>query len=443
MASTRITRTPGSSGNRNKWTMSMWLKRSGMGSTNRIFGVYQNASYSTEAYFNGSNALVFFDYYNGSYNGRIITNRLFRDSSAWYHIVINWDKDNGTGADKLILWVNGVRDNDLATDTQPSNASTWNVDGQLHEIGSFNNGDFYNGCMSHIHFCDGYSYPASTFGETDATTGEWKPILSPSVSYGTNGFHLKFENSTNMDLDSSSNALTFTTNGNLTQTEDSPSNVFNTLNPLCKGSYTTLSNGNLTTAGNSASDNGTAVANIPLAFSGKYYWEVKLTQYVSGYPLIGLFLDWESVSQGDMNGGGSHFMGSDDVYVKGNSDTTIYSADGNITGQTGYADGDIVMFAADMDNGALYIGRNGTWQNSGDPTSGASKTGKIVNLDTTKQHMMAVHDYNGSDTDWNFGNGYFGTTAVSSAGTNASGIGIFEYDVPTGFTAISTKGLNE
>ena len=42
----------------------------------------------------------------------------------------------------------------------------------------------------------------------------------------------------------------------------------------------------------------------------------------------------------------------------------------------------------------------------------------------------------------NFGNGYFGTTAVSSAGTNASNNGIFEYDVPTGYTALSTKGLN-
>ena len=440
MATTYLTRTPSSTGNLRTFTISFWVKKSlqSGGASQQIIG--QTASQYFRLIFVNTDQFRFYDQSGMSKK----TNRLFRDTNSWYHFVIRIDTTQSTASDRNRLYVNGVQETSFATDTNSGQNTELGFNRQyIHSIGrSSSSGgyDYFNGSLSHFHMCDGYSYAPTEFGETDSTTGEWKIKTSPSVSYGTNGFFILKDG--NSVTDQSGEGNNWTVSGNLTNTEDNPSNVFNTLNPLCKGSYTTLSNANLTTTGNSSSDNGTVVANIPLAFSGKYYWEVKLTQWASGYPYIGLFLDWESVEQGDMNGGGSHFMGSDDVYVQGNSNTTIYSADGNITGQTGYADGDIVMFAADMDNGALYIGRNGTWQNSGDPTSGASKTGKIVNLDTTKQHMMAVHDFNGSDTDWNFGNGYFGTTAISSEGTNASGIGKFEYDVPTGYTALSLKGLN-
>jgi hypothetical protein len=86
--------------------------------------------------------------------------------------------------------------------------------------------------MAHVHFIDGTAYDADTFGETDATTGIWKPKTAPSVTYGTNGFFLKFENSGAFGTDSSGNANTFTVNGTMTQTIDTPSNVFATLNPL-------------------------------------------------------------------------------------------------------------------------------------------------------------------------------------------------------------------
>ena len=103
--------------------------------------------------------------------------------------------------------------------------------------------------MTHVHFVDGYAYAPSTFGETDSTSGIWKPKTAPSVTYGTNGFFLKFENSGAMGLDSSGNSNTFTTvNGTLTQNVDTPSNVFATLNPLIKmqRQLSTLLNGNLT-----------------------------------------------------------------------------------------------------------------------------------------------------------------------------------------------------
>ena len=123
------------------------------------------------------------------------------------------------------------------------------------------------------------------------------------------------------------------------------------------------------------------------------------------------------------------------AYVEGDDSTA-----GNPTKT--FTINDIIGCAFDLDNNKIYWSKNGVWQNSGDPTSGATGTGSAFDLTDGYDYSLAFHAYNGSTTNGNFGNGYFGTTAVASAGTNASGIGIFEYDVPAGYTALSTKGLN-
>ena len=97
----------------------------------------------------------------------------------------------------------------------------------------------------------------------------------------------------------------------------------------------------------------------------------------------------------------------------------------------------------DLDNNKLYFSKNGTWQNSGDPESGATGTGSAFTLSSDKTYFIAINHYNSNVSDFNFGNGFFGTTAISSEGTNASGIGKFEFNVPANYTALSTKGLNE
>ena len=106
-----------------------------------------------------------------------------------------------------------------------------------------------------------------------------------------------------------------------------------------------------------------------------------------------------------------------------------------------FSTGDILGVAMDLDNSKLYFAKNGTWQNSSDPTNGTNPAFTITSGYTYTAAISSY--YNQDEVTFNFGNGYFGTTAVSSAGTNASGNGIFEYDVPTGYTALSTKGLNE
>jgi hypothetical protein len=301
---------------------------------------------------------------------------------------------------------------------------------------------YYDGSMSHVHFIDGTAYDADTFGETDATTGIWKPKTEPSVTYGTNGFFLKFENSGAFGTDSSGNANNFTVNGTMTQNIDTPSNVFATLNPLATSSYITLSEGNTKSLGNTAADNSGTYGTLAPK-SGKYYVETKIGTVVSGYPRVG-------ITQINNGGFGRLLNGNESIpgyYLYEAS----YKTDGNkytnnvssAFGDT-YGAGDIISLAIDCDNGACYASKNGTWQNSGDPTSGASKTGALITWTPSDSEGVtpASAEYNGSISLFNFGNGYFGTTAVSSAQNPDDGIGIFEYDVPTGYYALNTKAIN-
>ena len=435
MASTYLTRTFQSGGNRKKWTMSMWVKRSALGSDQKLFQTY--VSTYTHCPFDSSDRLQFQD---GS-GGNKVTSMKFRDTNCWYHIVVAIDTDNSTAGDRYKIYVNGERITAFDTSSDPSSGyeGEWNK-AQLMNIGRHSAGSgYFDGLMSHIHFCDGYQYQASDFGSTDATTGEWKINTAPSVSYGTTGFFILRDGMS--VTDQSGNTNNWTANGSLTKTEDCPSNVFATLNPLVNiGTTTTYSQGNNTV---STSNANYKVSPSTLAVSsGKYYMEFKA---VSG-------------SHGDVDAGvgiiqtDTVFSTSSqnlNAYTNGYSYSGLgkvrqYNASDVYTAST-YTDGDIIGIALDMDNNKLYFHKNGTYQNSGVPTSGSTGTG-AVSITSGKEYYFACSTIASGGTkvfSANFGNGYFGTTAVSSAGTNASNNGIFEYDVPNGYTALSTKGLNE
>jgi hypothetical protein len=308
-----------------------------------------------------------------------------------------------------------------------------NSSSYTQRVGDRGGGNF-DGCMAHVHLIDGTAYDASDFGQTDATTGIWKPKTSPSVTYGTNGFFLKFENLADMDLDSSPNNLTFSTSGNLTQTVDTPSNVFavmNVLNPQSSG--LTIANGNLSITSNASS----AWRSIPITLgvsSGKWYWETKVTNFSVGLH-IGM-MDYEQVPQTN-------------TYAYQFSRAYMYKDDGDKANNgvnTAYGDsftaGDIIGVAMDLDNNKIYWSKNGTWQNGGDPTSGATGTGSAFDIASEYTYTPISSTNSSSDLlAYNFGNGYFGTTAVSSAGSNGNGA-IFEYDVPTDYYALNTKNIN-
>ena len=433
MANTYLQRTPSSDGNRRTWTFSAWVKISAL-SSNTIFDVGINGQDDyTPFFFQNDGKIRLYEVVNGTLqNYNLITNRLFRDTSAWYHLVYRVDTTQSTASDRIRLYVNGVQETSFSTATYPSQnyATLKNSTSYANVIGvaSDNYGaNFYNGSMSHIHFCDGYSYDATSFGETDATTGEWKIKTSPSVTYGTNGFFILKDG--NSVTDQSGNSNNFTVGGGtLTKTEDSPSNVFATLNPLSTPS--TLSNGNLQAVYAGSGSYATASSTLGMT-SGKYYCEVKLT-LTNNYPSTGICAtnsDHATIQdQAD-------WLGSDaDTYGMYTNSGQVYNTGSVVNTFGAISTGDILGMALDLD--------------SAQNTLKYYKNGSLIgtqNIATNSNGWMfgCTNQSTGStNTQFNFGNGYFGTTAVSSAGTNASGIGIFEYDVPTGYTALSTKGLN-
>ena len=280
MASTDLRLTGQTPTNNKIFTFSAWVKKGASG-YQTIMSWENNSSSSQTFRINTKNddVLQILDY-SGGVVMDYTTTQVFRDTSAWYHIVVAVDTTNATANDRTKLWVNGERVTSFGTQTTYSlNASTQAQQSNYFcAIGSVNSLYYWNGSMAHVHFIDGTAYDADTFGETDATTGIWKPKTAPSVTYGTNGFFLKFENSGAFGTDSSGNGNNFTVNGTMTQTIDTPDNVFATWNPLAGFALPNggFSNGN-TTATQSGNTSWTgAISNLGVN-SGKYYCEIKWT----------------------------------------------------------------------------------------------------------------------------------------------------------------------
>ena len=451
MANTYLTRSPSSTGNQKTFTLSFWWKNNSPQNADKCF---ISAGINSSNYFmirtTGSEELQILTKDNGNTGINYNTNQKFRDANAWYHIVLAFDTTQGSG-DRVKYYVNGERVTSFQSSIEPSSNSNilYFNDTTTHNIGrkKVTLDKYFDGTLSHFHFIDGTAYDASPFGETDATTGEWKIKTSPSVNYGTNGyFILKDGNSV---TDQSGNGNNFTVGGGtLSNTEDCPDNVFCTLNPFdAYLNYSTLSNGNNTLTGGSQSVNYSMIRGTIGDKSGKYYWEVKAVDNAEidqvGVMTTDLYVTAHASSGGlqatSWGGRGIQFS---------NGNKCANNAQSAYMG--GFSANDILMVALDLDNSKITFGRNGQWADgSGNANQTyANSTAAYTDLDSTKFYLPAhcqrdSAGNNSGTSQYNFGNGYFGTTAISSEGTNASGIGKFEYDVPSGFTALSTKGLNE
>ena len=421
-----------------KWTFSAWIKKSRKQSVHIFGGGQSNQTGGGHSYL-GLISEFYGTYYDGSSSQwAVISNAKHRDVSGWYHYMFVYDSAQATASNRIKGYINGEQITSFDTASYPSqNYSTmWNNNGITHYIGRRGQSQDFEGSLSHIHFCDGYAYSASDFGETDATTGEWKIKVDPSVSYGNNGFWL-FKNDASM-TDQSGNGNNFTLSGSITKTEDNPSNVFATFNPLNStgnGTEPTYSIGNLQSV--SPSSGGGFVGSSTLGVSsGKYYFEIQRSAGTSSNVYIGIG-DEKQTREIARQSASAVFIGNA-VYYKPDDGNKVVVTNGNGVessyGNT-YGNGDIIGIALNMDDNEITFYKNGTAQNSGTAISIPTPDGACF-----------LNVINGSDTadtfQVNFGNGYFGTTAVSSAGTNASNNGIFEYNVPSGYTALSTKGLN-
>ena len=453
MASTRIYRTAGTPTSTKKFTLSFWMKKTDLDIDQFVFNTTTDADNRSQVEFNTDDQMNFICKVGGSQIARLRTTRRFKDQSAWYHIVAVLDTTESTSTDRLKLYINGVRelaaDNGFANETYPSQNADVNVSG-THTIGSYYNGssasNYFTGLLTHVHFVDGTAYQASTFGETDSTSGIWKAKTSPSITYGTNGFFLKFENSGNLDLDSSGNNLTFTTSGTLTQNSDTPSNVFPCWNPdINDGEGGIWSNANLTIAPDGDSSYLYAPITMPLS-KGKWYSEHMITGG-NGYGSIG-FVGASNVSNVFRSGGepGSHTPSFAFRCINGG----IKMNDANTTYGSAPGTSDAILgIAIDIDNKKVWYSINGTYVTYGggvgDP-AGGNYGFDWSSLSDDFGFLMYCGDSENTgygNFKSNFGSGVFGTTAVASANADANGHGAFEYAVPSGYYAICTKNIKE
>ena len=442
MATTYLTRTGATPTTSNKYTFSCWVKRGSIGTTETIFRTYSDSNNSAQLIFDSDDTFAFQDIIGGTTVTNLKPSNLFRDTGAWMNFIVQVDYTQAVAADRAKIFINGVEVSYSATTVQSQNGASMLNTANNNALGSnrSNSSHYFTGSMTHANFIDGTAYPASTFGEVDSTSGIWTAKTTPSVTYGNNGFFLKMENASAMGTDSSGESNTFTVSGSLTKNQDTPNNNFATMNPLDNYYQNqTFTQGNNTVK----SDNPSPVKSTLGVSSGKWYIEAKALSVVGS--------------------GSDYQIGIISSQVVGTQELGHYSNDWSYYGASGsyrnndsftsygnsYTAGDIIGVAIDLDNNKLYFSKNGTFQNSGDPTSGSTGTGAISITTPSSTELGAYFlgvggNANANKYNWNanFGNGYFGTTPVSSAGTNASGNGIFEYDVPTGYTALSTEGLN-
>tara|TARA_R110000824_G_scaffold214490_1_gene400715 strand:- start:98 stop:1549 length:1452 start_codon:yes stop_codon:yes gene_type:complete len=450
-----LSRTFGTPTDQDKWTFSCWVKRGALGSNQDIFAVPTGTSggyFHTGLQWNSSNQLEANVNYTGSVVGKKLPNALFRDISAWYHLVTIWDSDNGTAGNRIKLYINGVDQTSFATDTQPSSGLASQINQALaHRIGDGANGDL-DGYLAEVVFVDGQALAPTSFGEYDEDSPSiWKPIDVSGLTFGNNGFYLDFEDSSALGNDVSGNNNDFAVT-NLAATDqmtDSPTNNFPVINALFFGSGLGGNDSVSITRGNLVAHDysGIFVPCTMFVNKGKWYWENKIgSQTDAKYTSMGIASESVVASndmQDDGTAGGHSLFGGDDLAYSyyGNNG---YSLDNDSTQAYGstYAANDIIGVALDLDNNKLYFSKNGTWQNSGDPESGATGTGAISITNTYYTPMTGGFSGDSDNSNYNFGGGT--TWAVSSANADANDGGTtFEYAPPSGYFAICTKNLAE
>ena len=462
-----LERDPSSSGNRSTFTISFWMKISEVTTGTRfIIGSTSNGSNDYFAIRMENHKIECLAYNNGSKVLSFSSNVLLRDPSAWYHIVTAIDTTQGTEANRFKMYLNGSQITSWATSDYPSVNATmqWNHT-ENHFIGCFTEGvSNFRGYLSEIVNIDGSQLDVTSFGKFDSDSPNiWKPKNVSGLTFGTNGFYLNVpgastgQNASGMGGDSSGNDHHFASSGLAanSQTTDTCTNNFCTFTSNFKSDWT-LTDGGLKcerTTGTSM-----VVGTSIMPTTGKWYFEVKIGEAGnSDRSRVGV-MNYQSVLDnsdytGTINTPSQVLKGvvtSCKVakHFEGNgSSVTEYTASGD------FADNDIIQFAMDLDNKAIYIGRNGTFltqtgSSGGDPTSGSSKTGAISTNTTimdgspmTASTGLSVGS--GTDTStmfFNFGNPTF---AISSGNSDANGYGNFEYSVPSGYYSLCTKNLAE
>ena len=410
-----------------KGTISLWIKRNELGAEEVLFSA--GASNREFIRFESNDTLT---YRSVAESYHLNTNRVFRDISAWYHIVVAFDSSQGTASNRNKIYVNGVQETSFATETYTPNQNMDHklLSGELNSLGKDSEQNTFAAC----YFCevvgiDGVAHDPTSFGEFDEDSGIWKPKSVSGLTFGTNGFHLNFADSSALGTDVSGNGNNFA-NTNLAavdQTTDTCTNNFATMNSLDNFyAGSTFSEGNCrVVTGSSPQTWNTSTFGLS---AGKWYMEATIIDGGSGgSTLIGI-ADRPTVSADEELGG----LATTYAYL---SSGNFRTGDSNTSNSVSATDGDIIGVALDLDSGQNTISyyKNNTLivaaQNITAPVSGNYFIASGVWLDNDT-----------GTTDHNFGNP---VVAHSSAASDANGYGSFEYAPPSGYYAICTKNLAE
>jgi len=416
-------------GNRKKLTISFWFKRTELGQAQMP---YEQSSLQARIYLRPTDDLYITAFENSGWT--IITNRLFRDSSAWYHCVFQLDTTQSTAADRMKLWINGQQETSFSSASYPTqNADTYFNTNQSAKVGGGGAGLYFSGYMSEFFFIDDQALQASDFGEYDSDSGIWIP-KEYDGTFGGQSYYLEFKNASNLAdrSDGLSNGVNLSVQ-NITsadQATDTPTNNFCTWNPLWNyASYPKITEGATKVRLDDSTDEG-AKSTIGLT-NGKWYWEAKPVGTI-GSQYIGIQTD------GDSN-----------IYSNANSLLNNYSMAINTTGYYYSYSGSLSESSA----GQFTNFTTSQWlgialdMDSSTQTIKYYKDGSLILTRDLISDMQGrtvfpfIMNYENRSWDINFG-GYTINT-ISSAANDANGYGTFEYAPPSGYYAICTKNLAE
>ena len=448
--SEKLSRTPSSAGNLRTWTYSFWLKRTQLG----INSYHLEAKGSGDKFFilgfNENDQILFYDIYSDDY-GKVFTRR-FRDTSAWYHIVLRADTTNGTAGNRMRLYVNGVQETAVTSDYGdfPQNHDTQINKTVVHNIGYRTDINQYaSGYMAETCLIDGTSLGPDSFGQLDSATGIWKPIDVSGLTFGTNGFYQEYKSSSALGADTvpGGNSIDYTTSNIAAadQATDTPTNNFCTLN-LQVPNY--VNTGGATEGGTKIPYSGVnhygAWYGTQGFTKGKWYWEAYIPSRSGSYGL-------------------TNEMG-------------VHTMENNILGSPYYANAFKTSYYLNFHYGYTYAWDNGTKgsKNSEDgvPAFGTGQVGSWVGLAFNADDGEATWYLDGSQTgnanldiydlydkmqegifgvpffqvyhnDLNVNFGGYSSQAISSGNTDANGYGNFEYAPPSGYYALCSKNLAE
>jgi len=423
------------------YTVSLWFKRGKIGFQCYLWKARDAAVGNSALFLNSSNVLEYSDETSGA---KLKPTRLFEQTDAWTNIIIVFDSTNATAGDRARMYINGVRETNFTTETMPAEDDTddvWMANGVPTYLLAPENatGERFDGYVAEFVYTDGQALTASSFGETDTSTNRWIPKDVSGLTFGNAGFYLDFASANDLGNDISGNSQDFTMSAGMDATNGSnqmygtPSQNFAVMDEGSRGgqgaALITITQGNLTCAAGDT-NNKTVYATMRIPATGKWYYE------------------WYVDDNGATQGQGLRKYGTvQDGGVGSDSNARIFLQSGNkadgtsVSYGSSWSNGDVIGIAVDMDNGAIYFAVNDTWQDSGDPESGSSKTGAAFTDLLNGYIWMPEFESSGSPNGgtFNFGQWRYFDGATLSLDSDAGGY--FRYTAPTDYLALQQDNL--